>query len=287
MSAREQRPEAAHPDRLTHVLHQAGILEPPLRVRAVEVESSRPTILSRIIRLRLSYDSPPALAPETLILKTGLPERIGGGWNAGRQEVAFYNQVAATMTPPLTPRCFEAHWDARTEAWHLLLEDLTHTHSIPTTWPLPPTRDQCERIVQARARFQAAFWDDPRLGDSIGEWRDAEAYVQRFSDILARFCDRFGDQMPSERRHLYQQIIAEAPRLFARYQSRRHLTIVQGDAHVWNCFLPRDGGTDIRLFDWDSWQINTGTTDLAYMMAIHSVPRPPVAAGKAVARHLP
>lgn len=272
MSATDQLPEAAQPERLTQILQQAGVLEPAASVHTVAVESSRPTILSRIIRVRLSYDHPPGLAPETLILKTGLPDRMGGGWNAGRQEVAFYTQVAGSLTPPITPRCFDAHWDAQTNAWHLLLEDLTDTHSTPTTWPLPPTREQCERIVQARARFQAAFWDDPRLGISIGEWRDTDAYLQRFSDILTRFFDRFGEQLSSDRQRLYGQMLAAAPRLFARYHAHRHLTIIHGDAHVWNCFLPRDKSPDIRFFDWDSWQINICTNDLAYMMAIHWYP---------------
>jgi hypothetical protein len=37
--------------------------------------------------------------------------------------------------------------------------------------------------------------------------------------------------------------------------------------------LPRDGGRDdVRLFDWDSWRIDTATDDLAYMMAMHWYP---------------
>ena len=46
------------------------------------------------------------------------------------------------------------------------------------------------------------------------------------------------------------------------------MTVIQGDAHVWNCFLPRDAAKDgPRLFDWDAWQVNTGSDDLACMMA--------------------
>ena len=37
--------------------------------------------------------------------------------------------------------------------------------------------------------------------------------------------------------------------------------------------LPRDGGLeDIRIFDWDSWRIDTATDDLAYKMAMHWYP---------------
>ena len=125
-------------------LRRAGV-QGSTRVSEVAVESDRTTILSRIIRSRLSYDGTVTGAPIFVILKTGLPDRTGSVWKAGRQEVAFYSEVAAAMAPRLVPRCFEAHWEATTDEWHLLLEDLTDTHVIATIWPLPPTPEQCEQ----------------------------------------------------------------------------------------------------------------------------------------------
>jgi len=272
MTMTEPLPQAVLPEHLTDALRRSGVLGVNTCVSEATVESSRATILSRIIRLRLRYDGLSENAPPTVILKTGLPERAGGGWNAGRQEVAFYQQVAGAVAPPATPRCFEAHWNPKSEAWHLLLEDLTDTHLIATAWPLPPTVTQCQRIIEARARFQAVLWDDQRLGKSLGKWLDTEGYLQRFADAFTRFADRFGEQVPAERRRIYEQLLAAAPHLFSRYLSRRHLTIVQGDAHVWNCFLARDDSADIRFFDWDTWRINIGAADLSYMMAMHWYP---------------
>jgi len=180
------------------------------------------------------------------------------------------------MSTRLVPRCFEAVWDTDTKAWHLLLEDLTDSHVIATTWPLPPTMEQCESIVHARARLHAEWWDDPRLGASIGAWLDADAMdgqLQRFAEQFARFTDRVGDSLPRERRNLYERLLDAAPRLLARYHSHRNITIVQGDSHVWNCFLPRDGRDgEVCFFDWDSWRLDLGSDDLAYMMAMHWYP---------------
>ena len=70
-------------------------------------------------------------------------------------------------------------------------------------------------------------------------------------------------------------VIDAGPRLNKRYHSHRNVTIVQGDSHVWNIFLPKadtGGGDDARLFDWDSWRVDVGTDDLAYMMALHWYP---------------
>jgi hypothetical protein len=271
----EPLPKAADAQHLTDALRRANAIGDG-RVSEVVVESSRPTILSRIIRLRLSYEGAAADAPRSLILKTGLPERAGATWNAGRQEVAFYRDVASAMPARLVPRCFEAHWDADTKAWHLLLEDLTDSHAIATTWPLPPTMEQCRSILQTRARAHAAWWDDPRLGVSVGTWSTAEGtaqYLRNFAERFARFIDNHGELISPERRDLYEQFLDRAPHLFARYDSHRNLTVIHGDAHVWNCFLPRNnGGEDARLFDWDSWRLDTASDDLAYMMAMHWYP---------------
>ena len=136
-------PAAASAGHIADALRRAGV-PGSTRVREVAVESDRPTILSRIIRLRLSYDGTVTGAPNSVILKTGLPDRIGSGWKAGLQEVAFYSKVAAATEPRLVPRCFEALWDATNDQWHLLLEDLSDTHVIASVWPLPPTLEQCE-----------------------------------------------------------------------------------------------------------------------------------------------
>ncbi len=266
----ELLPAAANADAITAALRRSGTLG-DANVRDVTVESARSTILSRIIRLRPEYDGLAIAAPRSLILKTGLPERVASGSQGGRQEVAFYADVAGAMTACLVPRCFDAHWDQTTNEWHLLLEDLSETHAVPTTWPLPPTLTQCERIIDARARFHAAWWDDPRLGVSVGTLRDAAATERLLSD-LARHFAHIADHLPPERRTLYERFLAAAPRLLGRHGARRNLTIVHGDAHVWNCFLPRDGGGDVRLFDWDGWRIGVAATDLAYMMAIHWYP---------------
>ena len=260
---------AAEPGYITEALRSTHVPDGP-RVREVTVESSRTTIFSRITRLRLSYDGTAADAPMSLILKTGLPDRVGGGLH----EVEFYRQVAPAMDPGLVPRCFDAHWDAATKDWHLLLEDLTDTHASVSVWPLPPTTEQCDRIVETLARFHAAWWDDPRLGASIGKRHDAPAHSRILQDLTTRFAgfaDRLGDSLSSERRLLYERLFDVMPRQLERSRTRRNVTLLHGDAHVWNVFMPRDGG-DLRLFDWDSWRIGVAATDLAYMMALHWYP---------------
>ena len=266
-------PRAADAAHLTDALRRSGALGEG-RVCDVVVESSRATILSRIIRLRLSYEGAAAGAPPSLILKTGLPERADAKWNSGRHEVAFYTQVAAPMAAGIVPRCFEGVWNEAANEWHLLLEDLTDSHYITTVWPLPPTMADAKLIVGARARLHAHWWDDPRLGVSIGTWGPAgDEQLKALAAEFARFADRVGDRLPPERRALFERLIEAGPRLSERYHSHRNMTIVHGDAHIWNTFLPKSGAAgDVRIFDWDSWRADMATDDLAYMMAMHWYP---------------
>jgi hypothetical protein len=97
------------------------------------LETSFPAVVSRVVRLRLAYDPPDEGAPgSSVIFKTRHPERTSGESIGGRQEVAFYSQVALAMSAHLVSRCFDAQWDEKTKAWHLVLEDLSESHTSPT-----------------------------------------------------------------------------------------------------------------------------------------------------------
>ena len=271
----EALPGSADAEHLTDALRRSGVLGRG-RVSNVDVEHAYPAILSRVLRLRLTYEADDGAAPGSVIFKTGLPRRTSDIHTAGRQEVAFYGHVAPLTPAGLVPRCFDAAWDEETKAWHLILEDLSESHALPTAWPLPPTMAQCETILGTLARFNAAWWDDPRLGVSIGSWIDQAAYAPRLQILATHFTafvDRVGDRLSGERRDLYRRVIDAAPRLFARYQSHRNVTLIHGDAHVWNVLMPKDEQSgDVRFFDWDTWRIGVSSNDLSYMMAMHWYP---------------
>ena len=88
---------------------------------------------------------------------------------------------------------------------------------------------------------------DPRLGGTIGTWQspaELDQQLEGLANRLAQFTERRGHYLSMERRDLYARLLNAAPRLQARYRSRRNMTVVHGDAHVWNIFLPKDAGRD-------------------------------------------
>ena len=275
MSAMIPVPPEAGPERLTAILRRAGVLERG-EVAEVAVETSRDTLISRIARLRLTYGSGADAGPSHVFFKTqrdGIDQVLR---EFGRKEVAFYDVVAVATPAGLLPRCYEAVAEPG-GGWHLMLEDLTASHEALGEWPIPPSTERSDAVVAAHARFHAVWWDDERLGVSVGAFADESGVLDRhlaaLPKDLAAFADRLGDRLSSEREEVYERLIAAAPRLLERYRSHRDLTIVHGDAHVWNALLPRNGSLgDVRLIDWDAWHVDTASDDLAYMIAVHCYP---------------
>lgn len=151
---------------------------------------------------------------------------------------------------------------------------MSRSNSIERNWPLPPSFEQSRAIVAGWARFHAGWWDDARLGVSVGAWIEyGEPRAAALADAVERFAALLGDRLALARLDTYRRLIDAAPQLYRRYTAHHHMIIVHGDAHVWNLFLPQAvGSDDIRFFDWDTWRLGIATRDLAYMMALHWFP---------------
>ncbi len=98
----------------------------------------------------------------------------------------------------------------------------------------------------------------------MGRFLDEEelqGILREYERRFAIFADTVGDRLSPERRRVYERVIAAGDRLLERYRSRRDLTLVHGDAHVWNLLYPRDGAVGgVRLIDWDSWRVTRPPT---------------------------
>ncbi len=214
--------------------------------------------------------------PPTLFLKTrhlGKPAEFA---QFGHHEITFYRTLAPETPADILVHCHDSHWDEASGDWHLLLEDLRDSHTPASIWPFPPTLANCETVIRTLARFHATWWDDKRLGVTLGTWgnpADLPTNQKMMSEAVAKLADALGDRFTADKHAFYERLIERTGPLGARYHSHRNMTIVHGDPHVWNCFLPKPGVADTpRLFDWDTWRPDYASDDLAYMMALHWYP---------------
>jgi hypothetical protein len=244
-------------------------------VRAVHIGERRTTILSAIVPLRVEYSADaPAGAPTRLLLKATRDGLDASLRLVGKREVEFYRQAAPLMPGGPFPRCYDA--EASSGRFHLLLEDLSDTHMVLTQWPLPPSVEACERIVDTWAAFHAFWWRHSCLGREVGTFLD-EARLAKIAsenrERYARFAETLGDRLWPAARAVYTRALDAWERLFTPAHLYATYTLAHGDAHVWNLLYPHDGAASgIRLIDWDGWRVGRGASDLAYMMALHWYP---------------
>jgi thiamine kinase-like enzyme len=255
-------------DWLDRVLRRHGSLP---RGRATRVErSAHPTTTSTVIWLSVCYsDDVPASAPRRLLLKISRPEFHP---EFGEAEVEFYHRVAPAMQNPPVAHCYDAAYSPETRRSHLLLEDLSASHVEVDSRPAPP-RETCDHIMDCLARFHAFWWAHPRLGSDIGS-APTPPHVARVEDHLAGFLSFLGDQLPLDKQRIYSMVVSTMldrwERRFARRHasSRTHLTLIHGDAHFENFLVPRQKKqNDIRIIDWQFWNMSVGPQDLAFMIA--------------------
>ena len=269
------------PEWLTTVLRTNGHLDHE-HVTAVELRSSRQTIISNIHYLELTYSAVTSeRSPSKLFLKLSKPgfdSEIAASF--GKRESEFYNVIAKSMNDPPSAPCYDAAFSPDNGKSHMLLADLSETH-FQTDWPLPPTKPHCEAVIDSLAKFHAAWWDHPQLGNSIGKFptsNSIDEYVQSMEKKFAGFVDFLDDRLSVERRRLYERVLSTVAgvwkeRIRENRTEGKDLTLIHGDAHFWNCLHPRRlDQAKVYIIDWQCWRIDTATDDLAYMIGLHWYP---------------
>jgi hypothetical protein len=165
--------EQITPDWLTNVLGANGHLVKG-RVTGVELKASRQTIISNIHYLELRYSADASEELHRSCLKASKPGLREIAARFGERESQYYNVIAKSTNDPPSATCYDAAFSPDTGKSHMLLADLSETH-FQTDWPLPPLKAHCETVLDSFARFHAAWWDRPQLGNSIGKFPTSDS----------------------------------------------------------------------------------------------------------------
>ena len=218
-------------------------------------------------------------APTHLILKVFRPGWFGGGVN----EVVFYEDIAASMTHPAVPQCFDAVTAPAMQHCHLLLEDVSITHA-PLPEELPkgsPSPGQLQRLTEELAAFHTFWWEHPRVnrGDflrsHVGPLRmaqatdaeDIRAQCRGLANDLPRLLARFDTPLPAVWQQTYARAITAWADLWGERAQQDGLTLIHGDAHIWNVFFPKSlNESRPYLLDWETHKRGMGIYDLAYLL---------------------
>jgi len=261
----------ATPNWITGILRKRGCLS---NGRVISVRKrSWTTITSIVSHLKLDYSAGTSASPPMrLFLKISRPEaRLGGG----KGEVEFYTKIANAMDDPPSPRCFDAAYSPETGQYHVLLEDVTHTHFRAGPSLLASER-LCGPVIDCLGRFHAFWWEHPRLGKDVGEvptHKSLGDYVSEIERILPGFLGQAGDRLQVDVRTLLRQAFSSLPGLWKRLGEGKGITLTHGDAHLANFLYPHNPRKDsVRMIDWQFCNVGLGANDLAFMIAPHWAP---------------
>ena len=265
------------PEWLTDVLYTHGALSQG-RVIAIE-QRHNDAFNSAVVHLAVAYsENAPASAPRKLFLK----RNVEAEWakRAGAEEVAFYKLVAPFAEElPMIIHCYAAEYDEANGTSYILLQDVSETHAPPVTraqliaYEGVPEQVQLEQVVDTVAQFHAFWWQHPLLN------KDITGMMEYYSDFsqTQTFWDSFiaseGAWFPADLRALYEEALANLPRLWERYLASRIPTFTNMTMSHSDCYLsqflcpntPTLGPT--YLVDFQGSNTDFGAYDLVYLFA--------------------
>ena len=223
--------------------------------------------MNQLFRLTLDYHSGCSELPRTVIVKLPsvdpLLRTIFDRLGQNRREVGFYRDLATDENLSV-PTCYYSGIDPQTENTVLLLEDLANARQGDSVAGC--SMDDAQRAIVQLARFQAAWWDNPRLDEL--DWmplkcEESSAYVDIYPGAWASLLTQAGDGMPEKLRQLGEMLRPQITGIKTRL-TRRPRTIVHGDYRLDNCFF--DDAPEPKppvVLDWEFCARGRGVCDVA------------------------
>lgn len=233
---------------------------PDVRIADVRVKDAKrygDGMVSTAARAFLDVDytpGSPADLPRHLVLKLGRsPEFMIGPLY--QNEVRFYNMLRHEVTDIEAPFTLGGAYDPATQAFALLLGDLTDQGARFPNVLSKTTLDEVRAILDALARLHARYWQSPRFtGDLAFLETHTQGDLATFMHELVPHAiqqeidtENFKRELVARLRTSGDELRRGVARLHQHQQTLPH-TVLHGDTHIGNTYLLPDGRAG--LLDW-------------------------------------
>ncbi len=233
---------------------------PDVRIDSVRVKDAMrygDGMVSTAARAFLDVDyaaGSPAGLPRNLVLKLGRsPDFMIGPLY--QNEVRFYNVLRPEVTDIEAPFTLGGSYDPATQAFALLLGDLTDPGARFPNVLSKTTLDEVRAILEALARLHARYWQSPRFATDLAF---LETHTQgELATFMHEFVpgaiqqeidtENFKREMVARLRTSGDELRRGVARLHQHQQTLPH-TVLHGDTHIGNTYLLPDGRAG--LLDW-------------------------------------
>jgi len=226
-------------------------------------------ILGQLARCNLTYDSPEAGAPKTLIGKfPAAAQETRDLCNLFRfyeREVKFYERIAGEVELR-TPRRYYSRFDDETNDFVLLMEDMAPARCGDQLAGC--SQEEAATAMLNMAQFHAAWWgkvDAPHLdwipyGNDPINLHAESAYNDGWENFARNFGDRLSPRGMAIAERLKTKIIT-----MTNESASPPLTIAHGDLNYGNVFFSDDG--EMTVFDWQFIGRGRGTSDVGFFLS--------------------
>lgn len=227
------------------------------------------------VRVRLA-DHDPAL-PDSVVLK--LPATDDASLTAAKmlrhyeREVRFYQEIAGTVDMRV-PHCHHAEWEAATNDFVLVLEDMAPACQGDQLTGC--TVEQAHDAVRELAKLHGPRWDDPTLDDV--DWMDHAGRGDDGAGLAMMWQMFYPPFLDVHRAHLADDEVAVAAEFGTRLGEWRAgrdgpRAVTHGDYRLDNMlFATSDGDPPVTVVDWQSPAHGTPITDLSYFCSAGLMP---------------
>jgi len=259
------------PEWLTDTLRNGGYL-PYFRVLDVRLLETRTSATATLYTLRIQYSdvSIARKMPASMVLKV-----YHAGYRHADKEVTFYSAILPALresysnTDLFIVEGYDAYYDVGEDRSHILIE------GMPTGFkkhfePVPPTKRHMTQLADALAKIHAYWWEDERLGDTIGIKMTEEKIDKMLDKQRANYETFLSDGsivLQPRQREILEMVVGRMP-------SKRKQRLIDGDALtvIHNDLKPDNllySHNACRILDWKQWRLGLAIEDLAYMMPFH------------------
>lgn len=242
-------------------------------VRVVEAKQYGDGMVSTAARALLEVDYTPDSAaglPRRVILKLGRsPDFLIGPLY--QNEVRFYNAVRPEIADIEAPVSLGGSYDPETQAFALLLEDLTLKGARFPNVLAAVTLDELRSMLDALARLHARYWQSPRFTGDLAfvethTTGDLAEFMHGFVPIAIQQeidTENFKQELVQRLRTTGDELRDGVARLHRHQQTLPH-TLLHGDTHLGNTYLLPDGTGG--LLDWQLSVRGHHMHDVSYLV---------------------
>jgi hypothetical protein len=181
-------------------------------------------------------------------------------------ETSFYSSLRNSLKVD-TPKCFHVWYDARSDDFVLVLEDIKDANQGDQI--TGATVEQADAAINQLVNLHSPMWGSEKLNQI--EWLPkhslnvATGTSQLLRSVFAGFAERFAEKVNSEIISLGERLVSKIDRYYGAFPTL--LTVAHRDFRLDNLlFTPQGNKIGVKVVDWQTVGAMPGASDLGYFI---------------------